>query len=313
MGRPAPRREDRGMAFAPERIMSRPAIRAILPHAIPAPPRAQRVDGALRLVYRHDGARGSQIADLYQRAPCRVLFPCVEPEEPPQAVLLTTSGGLTGGDRLQIEVEVREGARATLSTQAAEKIYRAADDDEDARIDIALRVGTGAYLEWFGQETILFDRARLRRRLHATLDAGARLLAVESLIFGRRAMREDYRSGRLHDVWHIHCENRLAWADALHLSGDIAAQRAQPFGFGTACGCATLVYVGDDAAEQRERLRAHADDGAEVGATLVHGVLVVRVLADDAQRLRHAVMRVAAGLRAAGAGLPARLPRVWDC
>ena len=305
------------MRFAPERVTTpTPAVNAAPQSAPAASGRAQRVDGALKLRYAADAQGRTRLADLYQRAPCRVLFPQVEPDEPPQAVLLTTSGGLTSGDCLALDIAVDAGARATLTTQAAEKLYRAADTAEaDTQIDIRLRLAAGAYAEWFAQETIVFDGARLRRQLTAELSGDARLLAVESLVFGRTAMRETLRSGRIHDGWHIRCDGRLVWADALHLDGDLAALRAKPYGYTSACGSATLVYAGPDAAAQLElaRTRLAAASGIAAGATVVNGVLVLRVLADEATALRAAVIDVAAALRTAVAGLPARLPRVWHC
>jgi urease accessory protein len=272
------------------------------------------VDGAARLAYRRDAQGITRLADLYQRAPCRVLFPDVDAGEPAQAVMLTTSGGLTGGDRLAIAVEAGAGTRLTVTTQAAEKLYRALPGDDATRIDIRVNVGTGAWTEWLAQETILFERSKLRRSFNADVAPGGRLLAIESLVFGRTAMGESFDSGALHDAWRIVRGGRLIWADAMRLQGDVAAQRAQAFGFGTARACATLVYVGDDAAALlsplRERLQGFAERAA---ATAFDGLLIVRVLADDAADMRIAVRVAAAALRALAAGLPERLPKVWDC
>src|SRR4051812_17746226 len=155
---------------------------------VPASPvRLQRADGAACLRFARRGP-SSALADLYQRAPCRVLFPHPPAHEPPQAVLVTTTGGLTGGDRLRIDVAVDAGAAATVTTQAAEKLYRSIDGD--AEIDISISVQRGGWAEWLMQETILFDGARLRRRTELDVATGARLLAVESLVFGRSAMGE---------------------------------------------------------------------------------------------------------------------------
>ena len=69
----------------------------------PALPRMQRSSGESRVVFAvRDGA--TRLTDLYQRDPCRVLFPDPEPGEPPQAVLVTTSGGVTDGDRLAMAI-----------------------------------------------------------------------------------------------------------------------------------------------------------------------------------------------------------------
>lgn len=281
----------------------------------PSAARAQRVDGAARIAYGCDAQRQTRLRDLYQRAPCRVLFPDVEAGEPPQAVLLTTSGGLTGGDRLTLDIEIDAGARATLTTQAAEKLYRAADGEADTRIDVRLRAGSGAWLEWLAQETILFEQSRLHRVVEADLADDAQLLAVESIVFGRRAMGEDFTHGQIHDAWRVRRGGRLVWVDALRLGGDIGTLRAAPFAFGDARGTATLIYVGAAAGTQLDAVRSDLRelDGVHGGATVIDGVLLLRLLAADAVALRRAVMHLAGGLRARLAGLPARLPRVWEC
>jgi urease accessory protein len=87
--------------------------------------RMQRATGESRVAFAvRDGE--TRLTDLYQRDPCRILFPDPEPGEPPQAVLVTTSGGIAGGDVLKMAVEVGPGGHAVVATQAAEKIYRAA-------------------------------------------------------------------------------------------------------------------------------------------------------------------------------------------
>jgi urease accessory protein len=270
----------------------------------------ERVAGAVRL----DCARRGEItaiSDLYQKAPCRVLFPHGEPDDPFSAVLLTTSGGLTGGDSLDVEIGIGQGASATITTQAAEKIYRSTGDDCTVRV--RLNVAADAWGEWLMQETILFDGARLSRRTEANLAATGRLLAVESLVFGRTAMGESFNHGHVHDIWRIRRDGKLIWADAIKLEGDIAAERAKPFGFGKAAGCATIVYVGPDAARHLDAAR-EAISASEVqgGATSFDGVMILRLLADDAVHLRQAVALSLSRLRSAIAGLPARLPRVWS-
>jgi urease accessory protein len=263
------------------------------------------------------------LSDLYQRAPCRVLFPQPEVGELAQAVLLTTSGGLTGGDRTRLELDVQADARATLTTQAAEKLYRALPHEGDTEILVEITVAARAWAEWLAQETILFNGARLRRELCVDIAAGGRLLALESLVFGRTAMRESFDTGFVHDAWRIRRGGRLIWADALHL---YAPARLAPFGFGTAVACSTLVYVGDDAGAQLAGVRrllvehcATAVPGGPAvgavsgGATSFDGLLLVRLLATDAAELRVLVMALAAHLREAAAGLPPRVPRVWHC
>lgn len=274
----------------------------------------QRVDGSARIGFKATPWGRAALADLYQRAPSRVLFPSVESGDPTQAVLLTTSGGLTGGDRLQTTVIAGADTQVTVTTQAAEKIYRACVDCGPAVIRMHVSVGAGAWAEWLAQETIVFDGASLDRRFSADLAPGAKLLAVESLVFGRTAMQERFDAGFLHDAWRIRRDGRLIWADAMRLEGDVRAQQAAPFGFGTAVACSTLVYVGDDAAQLLDEARNLIDEhGVPGGATTFDDLLLVRLLSADAAKLRAAVMALAATIRSRAAGLPARLPRVWSC
>ena len=215
-----------------------------------APNTHQRVDGEARIAFRRRVDGATALADLYQRAPCRVLFPTTEADDPIQAVLLTTSGGLTGGDRTRVEVSMEPHARATVTTQAAEKIYRALPSTGDAVVQVEMQVGDGAWAEWLAQETIVFEGSRLRRLFTANVAATGRLLAVESIVFGRTAMGECFDNGMLHDAWRISRAGRLVWADALHLDGDLKQLRGAPFGFGKSVACATIAYVGADASQQ---------------------------------------------------------------
>jgi urease accessory protein len=274
----------------------------------------QRVDGEARIAFRRRADGVIALADLYQRAPCRVLFPTTEAGETLQAVLLTTSGGLTGGDRTRVSVSVERSARATVTTQAAEKIYRALPDTGDAVVQVEMRVGDGAWAEWLAQETIVFEGSRLRRLFAADVAATGRLLAVESIVFGRTAMGEFFNSGMLHDAWRISRAGRLIWADALHLDGDIQCLRTMPFGFGTSAACSTILYAGADAPQQLvEARRLLSDCALPCGATTLDGIMLVRIMADDASELRAAVMKLITGIRQAAASLPAQLPRVWHC
>lgn len=274
----------------------------------------QRVDGIARLELRRAQDGSTALGDLYQRAPCRVLFPTPDAGDPFLAVLLTTSGGLTDGDRTEITAIVGSDACATLTTQAAERIYRALDTSGETRMCFDAEIGDGAWAECLLQETILFEGARLRRSFTADVAAAGRFLALESVVFGRTAMGERFDNGLLHDTWQISRDGRLVWIDALHLEGDVGRLRAAPFGFGTCVAYSTLVYVGADAEQRLEGVRdSLAACGGFGAATVREGVMIVRAMADEAHELRAAMMTVVGDLRHAAAGLPARLPRVWHC
>ena len=278
--------------------------------ALPPHDPALRALGRLRLEVRSAGGR-SVLSRLYQQAPCRALMPDTAPGAPFEAVLVNTAGGLVGGDQLATEIEIGPDAAATLTTAAAEKLYRSTG--ADCAVETRLSLASGAWLEWLPQETILFDGSRLRRSLTATLAPGARLLAAEMVVFGRAARGERFARGFLHDSWTIRSGDQLIWADAIRLEDPVEAHRGRAFGFGKAAGYATLLHAGPQAAgflPVARELAAAAP--AEGGATMVGGVLLLRFIAEDAVRLRASVIAAAGGLRAAIAGLPAALPRVWQ-
>jgi len=273
-------------------------------------PRLERSNGALTLALARDVAGATRIDDLYQRDPCRALFPGTEADDVFQAVMLTTSGGLAGGDRIAASITAGAGTRALVTTQAAEKVYRARG--ANTLVSVELAAAEGAWLEWLPQETILFDGARFRRETRVSLAADARLLAAEIVVFGRTARGERIAAGHYLDRWRIAREGRLVWADALGWTDEPTAALAHPAGFAGAIATATVVYAGPDAAGLLDAARGALAGGAgPSGVTCVNGLLVARFLASDAQRLRSDLARLWCTMRAKAANLPARLPRTW--
>lgn len=267
----------------------------------------------VRFEHRHGETR---LATLYHHDPLRVLMPTPRRDDLPIAVLATTSGGMVGGDRMDIALSVGSGARALVTTQAAEKVYRSTG--ADCRIDTALSVEDGAWLEWMPQEAIVFEGSRLRRLTRIDLSGNGRVIAGEMLVFGRAAFGETVTRGLIRDAWEVARDGRLIWADALHLDDDIAEALAHPAGFGGAAACATLLHAAPDAARHLDAVRALAEplaqssEGARIGATALDGLLIVRILGGDARAVRRAYAALWSGLRAEAAGLPTRLPRLWE-
>lgn len=267
--------------------------------------------GAARMTFARVAGE-TRLQDLYQASPLRVLFPGRGKEDALSAALVTTSGGLVGGDRLTVGVQVETGAAVQIIGQAAEKVYRSKGPDTFFNAD--LDVAGGAWLEWLPQETIIFDEARLRRRTRVNVTPGGAFLGAEMLVFGRTAMGETLRAGLVRDVWEVRRGGKLQWADALHLSGDLSAQLDHPAGFDGARAAATSVLVADDADAYLGFVREVLDKapgGVKCAATVTNGILVTRWLAFDAQALRGAFADYWMAMRHEVKGLPAALPRLW--
>ncbi|WP_424810695.1 urease accessory protein UreD [Roseococcus sp. YIM B11640] len=261
--------------------------------------RHQRAQGAASLEVSAQG-----LARLHQSAPLRVLFPTPEPGEPLEAVLVNVAGGLAGGDELHAEIRLRDGARAVTTTPAAEKLYRSLG--EEARIATRIAIAEGAVLEHLPQEAILFQGARLRRSMEAELAPGATLLAAESVVLGRLARGEVWRSGALRDSWRLRQGGRLIWADAMALD---AERRDAPFGLDGADSLGMILLAAEGAARHRELAR----DLTQGTASLVRpGLLLLRFLG-GAQEVRGAIATAIRELRGEALGRPKSLPRLWTC
>lgn len=264
-----------------------------------------RTEGSVRLEFAcRDGE--TALAVLHQAGAARVRFPSRSEGLPPEAVLLNMAGGLTGGDRIDIEVRLASGAKATVTTAAAEKIYRARDSE--AEIGVKLALASGTRLAWLPQPTILFDQSRLHRRTTVELAGDASFLAVETLIFGRMAMGEDVRHGACRDVWRVHRDGELVFADAFQVEGAIADALDRPATLDGARALAMLLYAAPDAAARVDKARALLESSAATGgASTWNGMLLVRVMAREARTLQQGVAPLVEWL----SGQP--LPRVWQC
>ncbi len=270
------------------------------------------VHGVAELAFANHGDR-TRLSALYQRSPLRVLFPRGTDRDKPTAVVVTTSGGLVGGDAMDVSVTAERGSSVLVTAQAAEKVYRSAA--EDCRVHVRLKIGRDGWLEWLPQETILFEGARLRRTTDVEMDAGGRAMAGEMLVFGRTASGETLTRGLVRDAWTVRRRGRLVWADAVHVEGDIAAPLASLSCFNGAVATATMIYAGDDADTYlntaRSLLCEYTDDETLAGATVVGGLLVTRWLGYDMLAMRTAYGAFWAAFRRHVRGGDEDLPRVW--
>jgi urease accessory protein len=157
--------------------------------------------------------------DIDEQGPLRIRFPRIAAEGVLEGVLVNTGGGVVGGDRLEFEIETGEGASLALTSQASEKVYRSSG--ADAEISVALTAQPRSRLAWLPQEAILFDRARIARRIEANVAGNASLTICESVVFGRTAMGESVVDGSIRDHWRVRRDGKLIFADALTLDGEV--------------------------------------------------------------------------------------------
>lgn len=216
-----------------------------------------------------------------------------------QAIMINTSGGLTGGDRLDIEATAGAHSHLTLTTQAAERAYRAKDGMAHMTTDLTVEAGGSMF--WLPQELILFDGARLERRLTANLAQTSKFLMVEPMIFGRTAMGETLRDVSFSDRIRIYRDGAPLYFDGMKLAGDVARQLNGRSVAQQAGTMASLLYVAPDAEAHLAPLRELLPDTA--GASLLApDVLTLRLVASDSHMLRKTLLPALD--RLSGDGLP---------
>ena len=237
---------------------------------------------------------------MREEGAAKVRLPATLPGRPFEAIVINTSGGLTGGDEFAYELNIGSGATLVATTQAAEKVYRSGGPP--AHMAVSLGAEAGSRLSWLPQETILFDGASLARTIEADVASDSRLLIVESVVFGRTEMGERDIKARFHDRWRISHAGRLIYAD------DFRLEHAMPRGnaaLGSARAFATILLVAPDAERHLEETRALLGD--EAGVSAWHGKLVARLLAPDGFGLRKRLIPAVRRLLPEG-----ELPRIWS-
>ncbi len=174
--------------------------------------------GQLQLTYRYD--RGKTQAIQHQGvAPLKVqrsFYP--EGEAICHNVILHTAGGIVGGDRLQLDIELQPASRAVITTAAAGKIY--GSNGQRATQTIVQNIAADACLEWLPQETIIFDGASFHQHLQVNLATTATWLGWEINRFGRTASGEKFTSGEWKSSTEVYRAGKPVWIDRQWLRGD---------------------------------------------------------------------------------------------
>jgi urease accessory protein len=240
---------------------------------------------------------------VHEAGSLRLRFPNSQVDGTLDAVIVNTAGGMTGGDRFDFDIEVGAKANLTVTTAAAEKIYRSLGPPTE--IAVKLGVGHGGKLIWLPQETILFDRIRLERTIDVTMAPGASLLLSEAIVFGRGAMGESVHEGHFRDRRRVRLNGKLVFAETTGLDGNIAqrlARRAVTRG-GVAIGSVLKVPVSD---EDTAAMRSIQDSCVgEVGISIWNGFALARLVAPDGATLHRDLGDVLKGF-----GVHP-LPRLW--
>jgi urease accessory protein len=271
----------------------------------------QRASGVARIIL-NGSKNGTRIADIYQKFPTRVIFPKIGDGTMKEAVLINSAGGIAGGDRLEIEVIALNNASVAVTSQAAEKVYRALD--QPARVATKLKACATSKLAWLPQETIVFNQARIRRQTEIDVSSGAELMALEWMVLGRAAHGEEVVSGHISDNWRVKRDGRLIWADGFYVADEVFAQLHRKALLSNCKAVGTFIYFGSDLDARLQVLREIAASlECQCAATVVGALIVIRFAAITCSDLRRGLRRLLDQFsRELGPG-PFGIPKMWSC
>jgi urease accessory protein len=262
----------------------------------PAADTASLVEASLDLNFEFDQAAGRTVlAASRQQVPLKVVRAFALEDGSALAHLHNVSGGLLGGDRLELRARVGSGASAQLTTTGATRIYRAREQAPDAVQINHVTVAENGLLEYVPDPIIPFGGARFRQQTAIRLAPGAGLFWWEILAPGREARGELFAYDRMELSMDLWTPNRLIASERVRL---------EP----RACAVSSLARLGDYRywatfyicrvgadpkgwARAEEHLREVAAKMSSAGearwgvSTLVADGLVVRCLARQGRRV----------------------------
>ncbi len=272
--------------------------------------------GHLALNYRRDACGARTVGHDRHDGPLRVLkalYP--EGEGICHHVLVHPPGGIAGGDRLEIDVTVGEGAHALITSAGAARFYRS--EDQTAAQITRIQLHAGARLEWLPLETIAFPGCRAANQVEFDLAAGALCLGWDLLALGLPAADQAFNRGWI--------EQQLHWPGVWLERGRIAAEDTRlldsALGLAGQRALGTIWFASHapwTTAELEALLDAAREScaGSELaawsGATAPDPRLIVlRVLAPRIEPLFSLMGAVRAAWRQTVWRLAAEAPRIW--
>ena len=159
-----------------------------------------RFTASLRLDFeRHPAIGRTILAASHQEPPLKVVRAFAVEDGAALVHLHNVSGGLLGGDRLELAVHVGADAQAQVTTTGATRIYRPRVEAPATSQLNEITVGENGVLEYLPDAVIPFAGARFSQRTWIQLAEGAGLFWWEILAPGREARGEifEYESVEL--------------------------------------------------------------------------------------------------------------------
>ena len=224
--------------------------------------------------------------------------------------ILHPPGGMVGGERLNIYVDVNSNAHALITTPAAGKFYRSAGPV--ARQEQIIKVASKGILEWFPSESILFSGAKAQIKTKVELAHDSHFVGWEISCLGRPASDENFSQGELDQRFEVWRDGKPLRIERLKLKGGGHTLNAK-WGFLGFPVIGRLVCVTDNT-ELVDSLRKIANisiDQELFSVTQMDGAILCYFLGNSVERARNCFISAWKILRQEVIGYEAVEPRIW--
>ena len=266
------------------------------------------------------GPSGTRMKHSQHSGPLYVQKPFYpEGRECAHIYLLHPPGGIVSGDHLQIDISARNHARLLLTTPGAGRFYRARQQGGLQKQTSHLHVSANSSIEWFPQETIVYNQASAELETHVTLDQDSQFIGWEIACLGLKASGKPFEQGQLLQTFTVTLENRLVFIDRLRLGEDKTL-------FSAPCGLQNkpvsgILLAGPFVRASPTELQNLLDELRQnietlnashlIAITCIGQFCISRYLGDSAEQSRQLFIALWRILRPALLDLIACKPRIW--
>lgn len=224
-------------------------------------------------------------------------------------VILHPPGGVAGGDRLALSVNLADKAQVLLTTPGATKWYKSAGRLASQKVSLAL--AENALMEWLPQENIIFNGAEVSLETEVSLAKTAKLATWEIVSLGRRASGEQWQQGRFKQQLTIRRQQRLIWSESTVLQPDSLVLTAQSGLKGHTVFGNFIIVAGAVPEAIVAQCRAITTRACSVGVTALPELFVARYIGDCPQQARQYFEQLWCCLRPWYASAQVVRPRIW--
>ena len=222
-----------------------------------------------------------------------------------ELVLVNTSGGITSGDNLNAKFEFSN-SKICISTQAAEKIY--SGFGEPAKIIMEISLKNKSDLLWLPKELILFNNSNLKRNFNINLFDNSNLIMCETIVLGRKSMKEKLINGYFSDFWNVFENGKLVHAEAISFSKGIDEFISNKISLNNNYVVNTIIIMGEKFLLNGEKIKKSnlKKNGVVSEISQWDKKMIIRTLALDNYYLKNALDDILSNF------LQSKLPEVWE-